>query len=228
MPPLHHMTAMAETNQQPNPSYVALIGDLVGSRDMDDRSSVQELVRQAIDELNEELGETTVAPITLTGGDEWKTLIDKPSRVVDVIDRMSDALHPLQVRWGAGRGELHTPLVEEVGALDGPCFHYARAAIEEASREKKWVHVKGFLPLHDEVLSALFSVLGALRTSWTDHQIEYIRAVRGRTQKEAARELGLDRTTVARGLGRAHYAEYRRGIDAISSLLATYDEGGGA
>lgn len=219
---------MAEKNQHPNQSYVALIGDLVGSRDMDDRSSSQEFVRRAIDEMNEELGETTVAPITLTGGDEWKTLFREPSCVVDVIDRMSDALHPIQVRWGAGRGGLDTPLVEEVGALDGPCFHHARAAIEEASKEKGWVHVRGFSPLHDEVLSALFSVLGALRTSWTDHQIEYIRAVRGRTQKEAARELGLDRTTVGRGLGRAHYAEYRKGIDAIGSLLATYDEGVGA
>jgi hypothetical protein len=101
------------------------------------------------------------------------------------------------------------------------------AAIEGATRERTWVRVEGFSPLHDEVLTALFGTPGALRASWTDHRVGYIRAVRGRTQEEAARELGIGRTGIVEGLGRAHYAEHERGIDAIRSLLATCDEGGG-
>lgn len=218
---------MNDESQAPDRPYVAAIGDLVGSRAMEDRSTVQERVRRAIDQVNEQLDEHLAAPIRLTGGDEWKVLVGEAPRVADVIDRMSDALHPIEARWGVGWGRLDTPLSREVGTLDGPCFHHARAAIEEAARERAWVRVEGFSPLHDEVLTALFGTLGALRASWTDHQVEYIRAVRGRTQEEAARELGIGRTGIVKGLGRAHYAEYERGIDAIRSLLATCDEGEG-
>lgn len=215
---------MNDKNRTPRQLYLAAIGDLVGSRKMDDRSSVQERLRQAINQVNEELAESLAAPIKLTGGDEWKVLVDNSPRVVDAIDRMSDTVHPAQARWGIGWGKLDTPLSRDVGALDGPCFHHARAAIEKAATERSWVRVKGFSPLHNEVLTALFDTLGALRASWTDHQVDYIRAVRGRTQKEAAQKLGISRTGVVKGLGRANYTEYRRGLDALRSLLATYDE----
>lgn len=216
---------MDDENQVPSQPYLATIGDLVGSRQLDDRSSVQERVRQAIEEVNEEFDEALAAPIKLTGGDEWKVLIGEPPLVAEVIDRMSDTLHPAQARWGIGWGKLDTPLSRDVGALDGPCFHYARAAIEKAAEERVWARVAGLTSLHDEVLNALFDILGALRESWTDHQVEYIRAVRGQTQEEAAQELGIGRTGIVKGLGRANYTEYRRGLDAIRSLLATCDEG---
>lgn len=218
---------MNDASPSPDQPYAAAIGDLVGSRKMEDRSSVQERVRETIDQVNEELDEGLAAPIKLTGGDEWKVLVGVLPRVVDVIDRTSDLLHPVEARWGLGWGRLTTPFSRDVGALDGPCFHRARAAIEEATRERAWVWVEGFSSLHDEVLSALFGALGALRSSWTDHQVEYIRAARGKTQKEAARELGISRTGVAKGLGRARYTEYRRGLDAIRSLLAAYEQGDG-
>lgn len=216
---------MSDQNQPPAQHYLAAIGDLIGSRKMDERSSVQERLRSTLDQVNEEIDESLAAPIKLTGGDEWKMLVRKSSRVTEVIDRISDALHPAQARWGIGWGKLDTPLSRDVGALDGPCFHNARAAIQEAAQERAWVRVAGFSPLHDEVLTALFDVLGALRASWTDHQVEYVRAVRGRTQEEAAQKLGISRTGVVKGLGRANYTEYRRGLDAIRSMLATYDEG---
>lgn len=223
---LQNTTHMDKESQAPvNQPYLAAIGDLIGSRDMNDRSSVQGRVHKAIDQVNEELAGSLAAPIKLTGGDEWKVLLGAPPLVADVIDRISDALHPAQARWGIGWGKLATPLSRDVGTLDGPCFHNAREAIEQAAKERAWVRVEGFSPLHDEVLSALFGTLGALRASWTEHQVNYIRAARGRTQEEAAQELGISRAGIAKGLGRASYTEYRRGLEAIRSLLATYDEG---
>lgn len=213
---------MSDTNTSSNPSYLAAIGDMVGSRTVENRSAVQERTQSAIEQANENFDDDLVVPIRLTGGDEWKVLVRTPWNVVDVIDRMADALYPVQTRWGMGWGELQTPLDRDVGALDGACFHHARTAIEKAAKERAWVQVTGFSRMHDEVLSALFGVLGALRDSWSDDQMKYIRATRGRTQKEAAGELGITQSGISKGLGRAHYTEYQKGLEAARTVLGNY------
>lgn len=218
---------MAEPRTPPARPYASAIADLVGSRDIPDRPSVQGRLRAVIDEVNDELGDGLAAPLRLTGGDEWKVLLARPATVVDVVDRMADALHPVEIRWGVGWGRLDTPLTAEVGALDGPTFHRAREAVREASSAGAWVRTAGFSPLHDRVLSALFGTLGALRSSWTERQVAYVRAARGRTQKEAAREVGVTQSGISKGLNRAHYPEYREGLEALRALLATYGGDGG-
>lgn len=216
---------MTEARNPPARPYASAIADLVGSRDLPDRLSAQERLRAAIHEVNDELGDSLAAPLRLTGGDEWKVLLAQPAAVVEVIDRMADELHPVEIRWGVGWGRLDTALAAEVGALDGPTFHRAREAVRAAAKTGAWVRTAGFSPLDDTVLSALFGALGALRASWTERQVDYVRGVRGRTQAEAAREVGVTQSGISKGLGRAHYSEYREGIEALRALLATYGPG---
>lgn len=213
---------MASSDAGPGPDYVVVIGDIVGSRELPDRASVQDRYREAIEAFNERAMSRLAAPLELTGGDEAKTILEDPSAALDVVTELSDAMYPVTLAWGIGRGPIHTSWVPEVGRLDGPCFHRARRAIDEASREGIWASAAGFSSLDDQVLTALFRLIGALRASWTESQVRSIRAVRDRSQKEAAREIGLTESGISKSLRRAQFHDVRAGEAAVGELLASY------
>lgn len=201
-------------------AYLAVIGDVVRSRDVPDRAAVQRTLREQLRALNEALsGDRTVAPLELTAGDEVQGLLRDAAAAVDIVVRLSDHLHPVTMVWGFGHGPLATDVYPEVTAMDGPCFHRARGALEAAVRERAWVGVQGFPAPHADVLSALFRLSHGIRSRWTDTQARYVRAARGRLQKDVARQFGVDDSTVSESLSKAHYKTVQAGERAARELL---------
>lgn len=201
-------------------AYLAVIGDVVRSRDLPDRAAVQRTLREQLRALNDgPAGESMVAPLELTAGDEVQGLLRDPAAAVDIVARLADHLHPVTLVWGFGHGLLATDIYPEVTAMDGPCFHRARGALEEAAREGAWVGVQGFPAPHADVLSALFRLSQGIRSRWTDTQARYVRAARTRLQKDVARRFGVDDSTVSESLSKAHYKTVLAGERAARELL---------
>ena len=211
-----------------------LIGDIVASRSLSDRAEVQRRLVAAVEAANAanaanaERAEALAAPLALTAGDEVQTLLADPAAAVGLVTRVSDALRPVGLAWGLGRGPLTTDASGDVSAMDGPCFHRAREAVEEAAGEGAWLAARGFSDVDDRVLSGLFRLLGVVRDGWTDTQFDYVRASRDRTQREVAEVFDRDETTVSRTLSRAHVRDLLAGEEAARALLATYRDGRGA
>ncbi|MCA9002584.1 MAG: hypothetical protein KDB61_11720, partial [Planctomycetes bacterium] len=149
--------------------YLALIGDMVASRELPDRKRAQQHLIEAIQQLNSrpELGmEALAAPLTLTAGDEVQALIRRPETTMTLIQELTDRFggagkFPVFV-FGLGLGTLSTGLIPVgPGRLpnpaieDGPCFHLARAALEAAKKERRWVRCMGFEPRVDTTLNAI-------------------------------------------------------------------------
>ena len=167
------------------PTYFALIGDVVGSRQLEDRAALQRELVETIEGLSAKLsgpGGVLAAPLKLMAGDEIQGLLREPASAVDVLVRIGDRIHPVTVSWGLGAGPLSTDLGADVALLDGPCFHRARSAVEAAYAEGVWVRVEGFSPPHGDALSALFRLMGGIRSRWKPAQMRYIRSVRGHLQ----------------------------------------------
>jgi hypothetical protein len=210
---------------------VVVIGDIVESRSLADRAGVQNRLLDAVDAFNQEEGRSLAAELRLTAGDEVQALLADPAVAVDLVTRLSDALRPAELAWGLGRGAVTTDWSDDVSAMDGPCFHRARAAVEAAADEGVWLRARGFSEVDDRVLSGLFRLLGVLRAGWTDTQFAYLRALRGGTQREVAERFGRDETTVSRTLSRAHVHDVVEGEEAARALLAAYgaaEDAGGA
>lgn len=206
-------------------TFFALIGDIVGSREIDDRATVQQQLQQIIAEVNETLFEKDlVAPLKLTAGDEVQGLLAAPEPAVDIIVRIADRLHPVGVTWGLGAGELTTDLSTDVATLDGPCLHRARDALAAAAADSLWLGVRGFSPPHGMALSALFRLMWRVRSGWTDTQARYVREVRGRLQKEVAARFDVHESTVSKVLQAAYYPELKGAEDAARQLLAWLGE----
>jgi hypothetical protein len=132
---------------------------------------------------------------------------------------IADALFPVRVAWGLGLGPLSTDLLEDVSLLDGPCFHRAREAVEEARRSSRWLRVSGTDGSSGVAASALMNLVAALRSDWTDRQAEVVRAARGRLQIEVAEDLDVHPSTISRTLAAAHYESVLEGETAAREIL---------
>lgn len=202
-------------------SYFAIIGDLVGSRQMTDRAAVQVRFREAVDEANEVAHTHLTVPLKLTAGDEVQGITDQPEALVEIMVNLSGALAPASLAWGWGYGELTTDMLDDVSLLDGPCLHRARDAVSAAKKGSSWLEIAGFPEPAAQVLSALMNLIGSVRADWTERQAEVVRASRGRLQVEAAERLGVGPSTVSRTLSAAHASRVFAAEEAAKALLAS-------
>jgi hypothetical protein len=121
---------MAQTDRR---EYAALIGDIVRSREAEDRPRLHGQVRQALDGVN--AGLRAVQPLSPTVGDEFQAVyLDLPSAVhASLLLRLTLA-GIAEVRFGIGWGQLD---VFDANKLpfeqDGPAWWAARDAIERVS-----------------------------------------------------------------------------------------------
>ncbi|WP_206673456.1 SatD family protein [Pseudactinotalea terrae] len=111
----------------------ALIGDIIGSRDVDNRSALHERLRTVIAEVNADM--TPAAPIRITVGDEYQGVFDTVGAALHAALRLRLGLLPAaDLRHGIGWGGLAV-LQEEPRVEDGPAWWAARAAIEAAEAD---------------------------------------------------------------------------------------------
>lgn len=207
--------------------FFALSGDLVGSRALEDRSGVQRRLLATLERQNHDLAPHVVAaPLRVTDGDGVQGLLrsDGAGAIVDIVVGIEDALYPASMTWGVGRGTLSTDLHDDVAALDGPCFHRARRALDAARHDAVWLRSEGLGGPHDSVLGSLFGLMGAVRSRWTDVQARYVREVRGRLQREVAERLGVSEPAVSKGLTAARFAAVEEAEGAARALLTWVDE----
>lgn len=205
--------------------YLALIGDVVGSKEIEKRAQLQRELERATERVSGELGAVLAAPLSLTAGDEIQGLFRDPAAVVDAVIEVADAVFPARLVYGLGLGPLYTDLGPDPALLDGPCFHLAREALLEARGEGSWLVARGLKEPGDVVVSALFRLLGELRSRWTEIQAEHVRQARGRPQKEVAERLRKAESTVSESLKAAGFQTVLEGEVALRVALSMFGPG---
>jgi hypothetical protein len=153
-------------------------------------------VADALRELN------ATVPVVLaferTAGDEFQGVLAEPAEVVDVVLRL--------VRtggWsiGVGAGPVQTPLPSSTRAGAGPAFLSARRAVDAAKQRPTRLAVRGAVPADAADAQAVLSALAVVVDRRSEQAWEAIALVdSGRTQAEAAGELGISRQAVGQRL----------------------------
>jgi len=161
-------------------------------------------------------GVPTVLRFERTAGDEFQGVLDDPVVVVDVVRRLVR-----QGGWsvGIGAGPVHTPLPGSTRAGAGQAFIAARGAVEAAKRRPVRVAVRGAAAEPAADAQAVLSALAALVERRSDQAwaaIELVEA--GRTQVEAAGELGVSRQAVGQRLA-AGFWEVERDLRPTAARL---------
>lgn len=222
------MENMAEISQfrHDPPRFLALIGDIRGSRHLHDRQGVQERLRADLAELERRYASDLAAGFVITTGDEFQALLADPAAGVPVVIACDTMLSGLRLRYGLGWGTLSTRLEERAVGMDGPCFHAARQAIEAAKARDRWLAVRGLPTPAESALDALLDLIAAVRAGWTSRQAEAVARRREvATQRELASQLRVDPSTVSKRLKSALYDEITAAERAASDLLVAFARG---
>lgn len=210
----------------PNPGYLAVLADLVGSREVDDRAALQERIRHALARWVPPPGAVAAGP-EITAGDEVQLLLPAGTpfpaaeQAAGFLSWLTGAVHPERVVAGLGAGPLSTALRPRVGENDGPCFHRAREALAFAKRDGRAAAVRGLDSPAEDAINALWRVAADLRAGWTDRQREVIARMRhARYRKDVAHELGVSPSVVTEVLAAARYDAVIEAETAATALLA--------
>ena len=119
-----------------NQNYIAIIGDLVASREMPavERSELQSRLMSFFEAIDPEQDTGVASGPLITLGDEFQALFlangTGVRSVLAMISSVIESVRPQTVRFGLGIGPLVTDLQPRALGMDGPCFHRARKALE--------------------------------------------------------------------------------------------------
>lgn len=188
-------------------AVVAIIGDVIASRDSGDRENLQSNLVATMAGLN--VNGTALQSMTMTVGDEFQGLYRDLGDALAVALRLRLELMPaIDVRVGIGWGELTLVPADPPFGQDGPCWWRAREAIDAVKRGESSNSVpnsvrtlcrtgtdadellNGYLGLRDHIVSGFDEVdalLGVMR-------------IDGRSQVEMAGAVGLSQSAVSRRL----------------------------
>lgn len=149
-------------------NYLAVVADVVGSRQVADRGDLQARLRQALDQVNERFAGVVASRFVLTLGDEFQGLLRGPDGLHRMLGLLRASAHPVELRFGLGLGRLDTPLQRQALGMDGPCFHHARAAVERAERLGTPVEVEAGWEV--QAFAIYGGLWGEIRRRWTARQ----------------------------------------------------------
>ncbi|HHS49962.1 MAG TPA: hypothetical protein ENN07_02485 [candidate division Zixibacteria bacterium] len=116
--------------------YVAIIGDLVGSRDAPDRAALQSKLNDSLSAANKKFTHRLFSKFILTAGDEFQAIAEYVVTAFKITQILKDELFPHPVRFGIGYGSLKIFPEDREFAIgfDGEAFWRARTAIEESKK----------------------------------------------------------------------------------------------
>lgn len=195
-------------------TVLAIIGDLVDSRGLTDRQSVQRRLSAVLAAANSDPAGIT-SPYTLTLGDEFQAVLaDAPRAFLDAT-RIQAAVHPVMVRFSLGVGELTTSInPDQALGMDGPAFHRARDGIDLMKAEAdRLFHVSG---LPADCAALCNASLGLISHSFGKWQTRRFRIL-------AALQANVPVPDIARQLGVSEQAVYKNVTDGrLKDVLATF------
>jgi len=206
----------------PRAEFVAVKMDMRSSRRIRDRERAQERFLQIMEALNREFAAPIQARFIVTHGDEAQGMLKRESApdVLAVMERATDGIFPVELRFGIGMGTLSTPLQPDAIGMDGGAWHAASRALDLARTRRKHVMFSGFGEQTDEQLCALTNLLLYLRNGWSPEQRQAIELVdAGMMQSAAAEALGVSESAISQRLTSAGWHFYKDGREAAANLL---------
>ncbi|HFI0151049.1 TPA: SatD family protein [Streptococcus suis] len=112
--------------------YIAVIGDIIESKQTLDRQLFQSKLETVLLQVNTDYADHFASPFTITKGDEFQALCLPNASIFMMIDRIQEAFYgQISIRFGIGLGEILTEInpKQSIGA-DGPAYWQAREAID--------------------------------------------------------------------------------------------------
>lgn len=163
-------------------AYLALIGDIIQSKQLSQRSEVQEQLKICLNRLNEFFEPYIISNFSLTLGDEFQGLMKIDAPIFYLIDLINDQMRNIPMRYGIGVGEILTHINPEVSmGADGPAYWHAREAIKFVHQKNDYgttqIAIRTGEIEDDILLNSLLSAGEAIKYNWRTSQLEVFHAL---------------------------------------------------
>jgi Trp operon repressor len=219
--------------------YCAIIGDIVNSRNIENRADVQYQLEDILKYINMKYKDSIVAKFTITIGDEFQCLLNEPKSVLNIIDYIKMNLYPVKIRFGIGLGEMSTEIKVFALGSDGPAYHLAREAIEDIKQSD----IKYEQPVRDtmiyatnkennqfnhlNIVNSLLSVCYYIESKWSEKQRDIIKQItkEEKSHRELAKQYGITQTSISRRFNSSGYYTYKNAKEEAIKYIVNYWEG---
>ncbi len=156
------------------PHHTALIGDIRGSRSLDNWPAVFAELKKALNAANRRFAGDLLIKFHATVGDEFQGALQTPEKAFDVYTFIkASLLVPLYAGLGIGEVEKSGP---GASGLRGTAFYRAREALETCKQEKGLLRVRTAAAENrrDRTMNVILQLLETLEMNWTNRQREII------------------------------------------------------
>ncbi|MCO7124498.1 SatD family protein [Sporolactobacillus shoreicorticis] len=215
--------------------YVAIIGDIVASKQLVDRQTVQKQLRTTLNAINEMYRNDIASKFMITLGDEFQGLLQIGNHAFEIVETIERAMRPTEIRFGLGVGKITTPINFDIPlGADGPAYYNARKMIDELKsmkKKKKEPRITMKIDIEDnadvsELINAVFSLTTVLKAKWTDRQREIIDVYLkcSGTQSDVANHLGIHQSNVQKALSNADFYTYQNVLTTVTNILSKIQE----
>ncbi len=150
--------------------YAVIISDIKGSKKMKEmeRYEWQLFLKSAIVQVNENWQDAIEAPFMITKGDEFQGVVRDIPVVHDIMIEFERLLYPLVMRYGIGLGRIQKMGANIPIEMDGPAFHRANAALNQAKKRKTRVIFQSNDSQLDMYINSVYTLINAIKSHWRD------------------------------------------------------------
>lgn len=211
--------------------FVAIIGDIRNSKNLLNRKSIQDSLKQVLEDINKEYAEDIAAKFLITLGDEFQGLLRNSRNIVRIIEAIKIKMYPVEIRFGVGIGEITTDINSEMAlGADGPGYYKAREAIELLKEnEKKNKTVISDIRVECEagnnsqivLINTVFELIRVIEQNWSERQRQIIWNIQiyQDGQKRTAERLGVTQSSVNKALANGNYYAYAKALKDVENIL---------
>ena len=221
-------------------NYCALIGDIVDSRQIEDRENLKVELKEVIAKINNRYENQLAADFMIYAGDEIQGLLSEPSLSYEIIKEIRDLISPIEIVFGVGIGELSTDLPSQpiTWELDGECYHRARNILKEAKNKqpgicysfgysddsKDKMESETVLAPASKLINSLIQFIESNLEHRTKRQKQMVKLYeKYRAQKKVAESLDVTQGAVSKVLNKALYYEIKEAERNIVDYLESID-----
>lgn len=213
-----------------NQNLVAIIGDIIDSKNIENRNKIQEKLNKILNKVNQDYEGYIVSKWTITLGDEFQVLLKPNLEIFKMLDYISYEMEDINIRFGIGLGEIYTDINHEVSlGSDGPAYWNARDAIEFIHNNNNYGKSKISFKSddkNDDIINNLIYYTDWMKENWTSTQKQVLNTLLKNNiyednfkQRPLARELGISESAISRRISSSGIRLYLSSRNSISEEI---------
>ncbi|MFX1538433.1 MAG: SatD family protein [Promethearchaeota archaeon] len=189
--------------------------DLIQSKKVQERSKVQQELKNAVNVVNERYSKELLCPFTTVWGDSFQGALKSFDGFYQILDTF-EKLISTDFRCGVGIGDISTEFSSNTLEMDGLAFHRSQDALNIAKKERYYAWIQSGSVHFDKMVNTLLTLLYAIKTRWNAHQREIIHLRQeGMTYEEIGNKKGISKQAVSKIL---KYTQSKAVFFAIETL----------